>query len=683
MRRLVVLTAAAVLFTTLSPVPTSYAAARRPDLTVSAVSAPAEVRAGATLAVKVSTRNTGRTRSAASTTKVYLSRDTRAGNDVVVGSVRVPRLAPRRTHTATVRLRVPAGTPARGYRVLACADAARRVRETKEGNNCRVASRAVTVTTAEVPDGTGFPKTPDPITVDPSVDESRAVSRQVNPYEDTSITATGADGTSYTLDIPAGALIGLEQVTLTPLSAVGGLPLSGGVAAGVELEPHGLVLLKQATLTIESPDLGPLAQQTPFYFHGGGEDFHLYPVLLPEPGDTADVVRLPIDHFSTPGIGLGTPGDRAGVLEHPPARDQAQVAGAISELLRGVREADPSGAEISTEVGAQMEAILNQYYDGSVKPRLAAAEQNPRNTAAAFASIDDALSWLRVMQLYLHGDEDADQTTRMRDAFDRAVRVFTAVYNDAWKRCSQEHELEMMPLLLRIARQAQLLGLAWGSAAEQRFKDCSRFEVRFDSRVTYAGTWPVGGENLYNYPHTGAGAWRAQATVISSLQENSGFGQASLPLTEASYHSEYSYPRSDGSTCHGSTDQTGSTPGTLRTTVIPSFPANPREVPPDGGWTPTPVDLLISVQPTGVLDIRRTVDCGGGDYTNTLTSEWLFTFRDFHPADLNLVYGKKDDRSADLMYAKTWNNSENEPNHLGGETWNETTTVEVWHKPAT
>ncbi len=208
------------------------------------------------------------------------------------------------------------------------------------------------------------------------------------------------------------------------------------------------------------------------------------------------------------------------------------------------------------------------------------------------------------------------------------LRVFTAVYNDAWKRCSVEHELEMLPLLLRIARQAQLLGISWGAAAEQRFKDCSRFELRFDSKVTFDGTWPLGGEELYNVPHTGHGTWRAQATTINSLGGNSGTDQVSLPLTTATYHDEYTYRRSDDSTCHGYSDQTGSTPGTLRTTVLPSF--NPptrgrsrRTAPgPRPRWT-----CSSTLAPSGVIDKRHTVDCGGSDYTNELTSEWLVTLR--------------------------------------------------------
>ena len=666
---------------TLQPVPAADAAVRRPDLVVPALTAPAEVRVGATLQVSVTTKNVGRSRAAASVTKVYLSADASVGGDIAVATVQVPRLRPGRTYVARPTLRIPASAAVRSYRVIACADTRKLVRESRERNNCRVADRAVRVTAPppEVPD---FPLDPDPITVDPTSDDARAVSKTVNPTENTTIKATGADGTTYTLVIPAGALVGPETITLTPLAKVDDLPLSGGLEAGVQLEPHGLVLLKQARLTIDAGSLGPIAQQTPFYFHEGGEDFHLYPNLVPQSGDDASVVRLPIDHFSSAGVGLATPSDRDGVASHPTERDQGQIAGQIAEILRAAREADPNGdVGIPAQAGAQIEALLNSYYDGAIKPRLVAAEANPRDTGAAFASIDDALAWLHTIQLLLYPDGDLDATPRMTDAFNRVLRVFTAVYNDAWKRCSQEHELEMLPLLLRIARQAQVLGISWGGAAEQRFKDCSRFELRFDSTVTFDGTWPLGGEELYNVPHIGHGTWRAQAKTINSLGGNSGTDQVSLPLTTAQYHDEYTYQRSDHTTCHGYSDQTGSIPGTLRTTVLPSFNPNPREVPPDGTWTPTPVDVLIQVNPSGVIDKRRTVDCGGSDYTNDLTSEWLVTLRSFHPADLSLLYGKKADRSDDLIYAKTWNNSESEPNHLGAETWTEATTVELWHKP--
>ena len=238
-----------------------------------------------------------------------------------------------------------------------------------------------------------FPLDPDPITVDPDPDEARAVSETIyDTTQSTTIKATGADGTTYTLVIPAGALIGPETITLTPVLPVGDLPLSGGLEAAVELKPHGLVLLKQATLTIDAPSLGPIAQQTPFYFHEGGEDFHLYPILRPRPGDDASVVRFPIEHFSTPGVGLATPADRAGVGDHPTARDQGQIAGPIAELIRKAREADPNGdGSRRSSARATIEAFMNSYYDGVIKPQLVAAEANPRNDALVRDAIDGRL----------------------------------------------------------------------------------------------------------------------------------------------------------------------------------------------------------------------------------------------------------------------------------------------------
>ena len=418
----------------------------------------------------------------------------------------------------------------------------------------------VTKATGGVPD---FPLAPDPITVSPQVDGSRATSATVDPNQRTTIRATGADGTTYTLVIPAGALVGPETITLTPLVKVRDLPLSGGLAAGVQLEPHGLVLLKQAELIIDSPDLGPIAQQTPFYFHDGGEDFHLYPPLLPERGDDADVMRFPIEHFSTPGVGLASPADRASVQSHPPARDQGQIAGAITDLLRQVREADPNGdGGIPRATVAQIKALMNSYYDGVIKPQLRFREQNPRNEALVRKAIADALSWVRNFQLFFSTDHDSP---RSHDAFERIQRVLKAVYLDRWIRCSKDHELEVFTDLLTISRQAVLLGYSWADAPYQRFLDCSRFEVRFDSRVAFHGTWPLGGEELYDVPHTGTGAWRAQAATTNGLGQNSGAAQASLPLTQADYHSEYTYRRSDGSTCHGSTRSGQFGTGQLRT----------------------------------------------------------------------------------------------------------------------
>jgi CARDB len=131
------------------------AARPRADLTISAFSVPrVPVAAGAAVTVRVRTRNAGRRRATRSVTRLYLSRDARRnGGDRKLRSIRVPALAPRRSRRASVRAILPAGTHARGYRLLACADASGRIAERRERNNCRAGRGRLTVVAA--PAGSG------------------------------------------------------------------------------------------------------------------------------------------------------------------------------------------------------------------------------------------------------------------------------------------------------------------------------------------------------------------------------------------------------------------------------------------------------------------------------------------------------------------------------------------------
>jgi tetratricopeptide (TPR) repeat protein len=107
------------------------AASRKADLAVSRASASAAQ-------VTVSVRNAGPGVAKPSTLKLWLSRD---GRRVAAATAPVKRLAARRTQTLTVRVDAPPGS----YAVIACADDAKKVRESREGNNCRAARGRVTV----------------------------------------------------------------------------------------------------------------------------------------------------------------------------------------------------------------------------------------------------------------------------------------------------------------------------------------------------------------------------------------------------------------------------------------------------------------------------------------------------------------------------------------------------------
>ena len=116
-----------------------------PDLTVSALTAPATAGAGLSLTVSDTTRNQGPGGADDSTTRFYLSTNsTLDAADVALGSRAVPSLASGASDTATTSLTVPAGTGTGTYYVIANADAASTVPETAETNNYR-ASAAVRI----------------------------------------------------------------------------------------------------------------------------------------------------------------------------------------------------------------------------------------------------------------------------------------------------------------------------------------------------------------------------------------------------------------------------------------------------------------------------------------------------------------------------------------------------------
>jgi CARDB len=118
----------------------SPAARSRPDLVVSGLrKAPKTLVGGKAKTLKVKVSNAGRVSAHRSKVRVYLGWDRRLelGRMLRVGTGSVPRLGPRRSRTVKLRMRVPLTVAERsGLYLVACADDTKRVRETKERNNC-------------------------------------------------------------------------------------------------------------------------------------------------------------------------------------------------------------------------------------------------------------------------------------------------------------------------------------------------------------------------------------------------------------------------------------------------------------------------------------------------------------------------------------------------------------------
>jgi subtilase family serine protease len=111
-----------------------------PDLIVSAISAPANGGAGATITVTDTTRNQGAGPAGSSSTGFYLSTNTTLdlGVDVLLGERPVPLLGVSAAEQASTELAIPGATTAGTYYVIARADVNGEIIESQEGNNTAI-----------------------------------------------------------------------------------------------------------------------------------------------------------------------------------------------------------------------------------------------------------------------------------------------------------------------------------------------------------------------------------------------------------------------------------------------------------------------------------------------------------------------------------------------------------------
>lgn len=176
----------------------------------------------------------------------------RSKDDVSLGSRTL-----RRAKTK-LKLRVPPRTGLGAYYLLTCSPA--------KGARCKATKARIAVTAR-----------PRPAAVRPSLDQARAAAADVG-RDGGSVTATGADGTRFTLTIPAGALLDPANVSLTPLASAGKLHMGARGLRAVQIGPAGRDLLKPATLAIAPPKLLARSVLTAVGFDSGGKQFHLKPV---------------------------------------------------------------------------------------------------------------------------------------------------------------------------------------------------------------------------------------------------------------------------------------------------------------------------------------------------------------------------------------------------------------------
>lgn len=562
MTRMIVAVAVAM---TAAFAPPADAKAPRADVAVAALKGvPAQLVPGGKLRLQATVRNVGRRRAGKSAVGVFLSSNRRFDRgDVRLGRAGVRALAPRKRRRATITASLPAPISSGRWHVIACADAGARVKEASERNNCRASAALTVVATAPSaaltappapsaaaqptpaptaapdpaptpprpggPDPAAAPPAGDPLAVTPTLETATKSVKTIGPQGGT-LAATAGDGTTYTLVVPRNALASEREITMTPLSEVGGLPFAGGLAAGVDLQPHGLTLAAPARLTFAPTSPVALADQAPFAYRGDGADLHLFPL-------TRDPQELAMDllHFSGYGVAEGTDAEREAQRERIPADATAQQEQTLQELVEDRRE----GALTDAELQAAVLGHLRAAFDSTVKPRLVAAETDE---TLATTAISGYLAWARQAAL-LGVDASLAAETDFGGA--SIPKIITNAYDRSFQRCL-DGDLAMAQVLVSIARSAQLLGMAVGDDVMERFARCARFELDYDVQLSFDHyeTYPDGNTKHELTTFHVQALDVAIATQLSESGEPALKGAQDLSVLNYTYLQELSYPNS-------------------------------------------------------------------------------------------------------------------------------------------
>jgi hypothetical protein len=293
------------------------------------------------------------------------------------------------------------------------------------------------------------------------------------PVEGGSISATGADGSVYTLDIPPDALLNETTIGLTPVTSIAGMPFGGDQTYAVQLSPNGLFLQDFAVLTITPAEELAVDQQIFFDYLAMGND-----VILALPVVDSREMKIKVLHFSGYGATTGT---EAGNLGGDAGR---RLSSAIGERLSLERERQLQGASQGDdpEQIREYEQAFREYEEQVVRPRVAAAGES---CEAGKLAIETVLGLDR--QLQLLGGRTGNEPNQYPGLYDTVARVCVL---EAFENCVEGHFwVDMWVLYDGIVAQSSLYSAGTLAEARDLTIKCVTFKLVFESTATadYAG----------------------------------------------------------------------------------------------------------------------------------------------------------------------------------------------------
>ena len=388
-----------------------------------------------------------------------------------------------------------------------------------------------------------------PLAVEVVPDLDRSVTKTI-PLEGGVLEATGVDGTTYTLAFNANSLLAETTVTMTPLQAVDGAPVTNASAFyGVHLEPDGARFFAPATLTIEPAGGQANVEAVTFAYQGDGEQFHAYP-LSTDP----NALRLSIAHFSGYVVYVGTALEvTAQPDEYMPSDWESQLEHEAHELFKAERDAQLRGEDGDPAFDDKLSALIQQRYDQFIAPLLPVVASD---CSAAKQHASKLIAWARMSQLVGSGNEYSSEIAAIWDAIISGMKV---CWEEVVEPCLDTTDAAELQEALLISRQLILLG----EVAEEYdpFDLAHRCIGEWTGTITYT---EVGSETTYpDDPRAVAGSTTlshdlTQTTEISGVvsygrdPEKATYNLAASWTTEAQVTLDYHQRLEEWDDCVGS-----------------------------------------------------------------------------------------------------------------------------------
>jgi hypothetical protein len=473
--------------------------------------------------------------------------------------------------------------------------------------------------------------------------------------------ATAADGNTYELVIPPDALDFDETISMTPVSAVDGLPLSGGLAGAVTLEPAGIIFYEPATLLITPAAATSSELSVGFAYDGLGEEFHLQRVL----GNTTTTGLLPdsplllnatfplLKNASLPTLKLSVPSTRGYGAGSGTAKD-------VTNRQKAPRPKDPMDDidEFIVDLGeyGQLPIIgmpkfiekMSSTFNTGILPLLNAAKTDPSLAGRALLLYDRWLAYVNELDLE---EELADELAAARNAI---VEMLNKVSENSAERCYSEKRPEEAFALQRWIRYARkFLGNSPVILEMQtRISKCLTFKVKFHTLITES-TGPYG----YSYELNSELTLRAKKSMYAT---------GSAPLVYVDGH----WTGSDGCSfkLEGESSDFDAEWDTLGLLITPVSRTSPA------------VNVTFRYDP-GIPVEQTTMSCPGVNPIHWTTTAWQTYFSEMHAEEQK---GVGYEISSQITGAGTFtgwviNNTTTGPS---GQAVEENTEIEITHTPS-